>query len=48
VLTAAVILIDVLILKGALRGSRKDRLISLLWPVLFFGLVLFFLAANNA
>ena len=46
-MSAAVTLIDLLVLRWSLRGPRTDRAVSLLWPALFFGTALFVLAANN-
>lgn len=46
--SAAVVAVDLLILRWALKGSRGDRYVSLFWPVMFFAAALFFLVANNA
>jgi len=40
--------IDVLVLWWALRGSRIERNLSMLWPAFFFGSALLILVANNA
>jgi hypothetical protein len=42
------IVTDFLILGRALRGSRTERNLSMLWPALFFCTALFILIANNA
>jgi hypothetical protein len=42
------VLVDLIVLRSALRGSRHDRIISLLVPAAFVGLSLFILIANNA
>jgi len=47
-ISAVVVVIDLVILRWALKGSRGDRYLSLFWPVMFFGATLFFLVANNA
>jgi hypothetical protein len=43
-----VVIVDLVILRWALKGSRDDRYVSLLWPALFFAAALFILIANNA
>ncbi len=45
--SAVVVIVDVVILRWALNGSRDDRYISLFWPALFFASGLFILVANN-
>jgi hypothetical protein len=45
--SAFVVIVDLVILRWALKGSRGDRYVSLLWPALFFGLTLSVLLANN-
>ena len=47
-LSAVVVIVDLLILRWALKGSRDNRYISLLWPAVFLGIALFVLVANNA
>jgi hypothetical protein len=47
-ISAFFIVIDVLIVWWALRGSRIERKLSMLWPALFFGSALLILVANNA
>jgi hypothetical protein len=42
------ILADLIVLRSALRGSRRDKTIALLVPVALVGLSLFILVANNA
>jgi hypothetical protein len=46
--SAVMVLIDLIILRWALRGSQTSRTISLLWPGLFFGSALWVVLANNA
>jgi len=46
--SALVFIVDLVILRWALKGSRGDRYVSLLWPGLFFGLALSVLMANTA
>ena len=46
-LSAVVILVDLAVLRWALRGPRTNRAVSLLWPALFFGLALWVLLANS-
>jgi len=46
-LSAVMIIIDLFILGWALRGSRTDKRISLLWPAFFFASTLLVLVANN-
>ena len=41
------ILADLLVLRWALRGSRSDKSISLLWPAFFFVTALFVFLGNN-
>ena len=45
--SAVVVLIDLLVLKWASKGSRTDRMVSIIWPAFFFGTALFVLIANN-
>ena len=45
--SAAMVLTDLLVLIWALKGSRTDRMISVLWPAFFFGTALIVLVANN-
>jgi len=47
-ISAFFIVIDLLILWWALRGSRFERNLSMVWPALFFGSALLILVANNA
>jgi hypothetical protein len=47
-LSAVMILIDLAILRWALRGPQAGRIISLLWPAFFFGSALWVILANNA
>lgn len=46
--SVVIVVIDFFILRSALKGSRRDRIVSLLAPVAFLGIALFVLAANNA
>jgi uncharacterized membrane protein len=46
-LSAVMILIDLVVLRWALRGPQTNRVISLLWPALFFGSALWVVLANN-
>jgi len=46
--SAVVVIVDLVILRWALKGSRDDRYISLVLPALFFAGALFILIANNA
>ena len=46
-LSAVMIIIDLFILRWALRGSLTDKRISLLWPAFFFASTLLVLVANN-
>ena len=41
------VLTDLLVLIWALKGSRTDRIISVLWPAFFFSTALIVLVANN-
>ena len=45
--SAVVVIVDLVILRWALKGSRDDRYVSLLWPALFFATALSVLVANN-
>lgn len=45
-LSAVIVVIDLLILRSALKGSRRDRIISLFVPTAFLFLALFILLAN--
>jgi hypothetical protein len=45
---AVFVIIDLIVLSWALRGSRTEKNISLLWPALFLGSALFILLANAA
>jgi hypothetical protein len=47
-LSAVMILIDLAILRWALKGPRTSRIVSLLWPAFFFGSALWVILANNA
>ena len=47
-ISAFFIVIDLLILGWALRGSRTEKNLSMLWPALFFGSAFLILVANNA
>jgi hypothetical protein len=42
------VIVDLIVLSWAVRGSRVDRYVSLFWPALFFGINLLVLIANNA
>jgi hypothetical protein len=46
VVSAAFVIIDLLVLRWALGSSRKGKRISLLWPALFLAGALFILLAN--
>jgi hypothetical protein len=46
--SAAIIIVDLFILRWALKGSRDDRYIALFWPALFFVAALTIVVANNA
>jgi hypothetical protein len=46
--SAVFIMIDLLILRWALRGSRTERNVSLLWPAFFLISALLILVGNNA
>ncbi|MGD0331072.1 MAG: hypothetical protein ABSB40_11645 [Nitrososphaeria archaeon] len=46
--SAVIVIIDFFILRSALKGSRRDRIISVLAPAAFLGIALFILVANNA
>lgn len=46
-LSAVVILIDLAVLRWALRGSQTNRVISLVLPSVFFGIALWVILANN-
>ena len=46
-LSAVVIVIDLVILRWALKGPQTNRVISLLWPAFFFGSALWVLLGNN-
>jgi hypothetical protein len=45
---AVIVIVDFFILRSALKGSRRDRIISLLVPAGFLAIALFILVANNA
>jgi hypothetical protein len=45
--SAGIIIVDLFILRWALKGSREDRKIALLWPAAFLALALAVLVANN-
>jgi len=47
-LSTVMILIDLVILRWALRGPQAGRIISILWPAFFFGSALWVILANNA
>jgi len=46
--SAVFIIIDLLILRWALRGSRTERNISLLWPAFFLSSAVLILVGNIA
>ena len=46
-LSAVMVLIDLAILWWALKGPQINRVISLLWPALFFGSAVWVLVGNN-
>jgi len=46
-LSIVMILIDLVILKWAVKGSQTSRTISLLWPSFFFVSALWVVLANN-
>ena len=46
-LSALVVIIDLIILTWAVRGSKRDKHLSLIYPAAFFGLTLITLIANN-
>jgi len=45
--SAGIIIVDLFILRWALKGSQAERKIALLWPVLFLALALALLVSNN-
>ena len=45
--SAVAVLLDLAILWWALRRSRPERILSVLWPALFFSGVLIVVLANN-
>jgi hypothetical protein len=47
-LSAVMVLIDLLVLKWALRGSQTSKIVSLLWPTFFFLSALWVVIGNNA
>ncbi len=46
-ISAVMILIDLVVIRWALKGSQTDRRISLIWPTFFFGSVLLVVIVNN-
>jgi formate hydrogenlyase subunit 4 len=46
--SAVVVLIDLFVLRSFWKGSRLDRVASLLWPGFFVGVALLILVLNNA
>ena len=47
-LSAVMILIDLVILRWALKRPQTSMVISLVWPTFFFGSALWVILANNA
>jgi hypothetical protein len=45
-LSAVIVMIDLFILRSALKGAARDRIVSLLVPAAFLSLALFILLAN--
>jgi hypothetical protein len=46
-LSAVMIAVDLVVIRVALRGTRTERSLALLWPAFFFGTAAFILVANN-
>jgi len=46
--SAVIVMFDFFVLWLALKGSRRDRVVSLLAPATFLGIALLILVANNA
>jgi hypothetical protein len=46
--SALIVIVDAIILRWAFNGSKADRYDSLIWPIMFFGITLLILMANNA
>ena len=46
--SAVIVLVDLVALRWALKGSRGERHLALIWPALFLAASLFILVANNA
>ncbi|MDG6925096.1 MAG: hypothetical protein JRN09_00940 [Nitrososphaerota archaeon] len=46
--SATVVIVDLLTLRWALRGSRYDMYFSMFLPALFFGVAVFVLLADNS
>jgi hypothetical protein len=45
-LSAVIVMIDLFILRSALKGAARDRIVSLLMPAAFLSVALFILLAN--
>ena len=46
--STVVVMVDLLILRWALKGPQYERYISMFLPALFFGVAVFVLLANNS